>query len=148
MEEPRIGLVPSPGGAGLVGLPVWMWTNNPEVTWVGDPDRLTATVTVPGVEVTATAFSSRIIWDMGDGSVILCWNPGIAWESSKKDSPSPWCGYTYGRPSRGQPGGVYNIVATTIWDVHWEGGGRIGDLTIYRASTSQLRIEELQVVNQ
>jgi hypothetical protein len=49
MVAPIIGIVPEPGGTGLVGLPVWMWSQDPGRTFTPD----WATAAVPGLAVRA-----------------------------------------------------------------------------------------------
>ncbi|HCT76687.1 MAG TPA: hypothetical protein DGT23_08895 [Micromonosporaceae bacterium] len=139
---PDIGLAPDPAGSGLVGLPVWMWTRVSAATW----GPSSATASVPGLSVTATARADHIIWSMGDGTVITCGSPGAAYQTSYGDSASPNCGHKYLQPSRGQTSGRYQITATTRWTVTWSGGGRSGTVAINRSSSTSLRINELQVV--
>lgn len=136
----QINAAPDVNGAGLVGLPVWLWTAVNADTW----GPQSATASVPGLSVTATATASKIEWRMGDGHSITCDKPGTPYTSGSGTSPT--CGYTYTRPSRDQAGGRYTITAVTTWDVTWAGGGQNGTLTVTRQSTSTLKIDELQVV--
>lgn len=151
---PQIKTVPATGAAGLVGMPVWLWTPGtvilpgvPAVTWF-TWGPVSATASIPGLSVTATALGARIVWNMGDGTSVTCNSVGTAYVSTMGVKPSPTCGYTYKRPSTSMPGGKYVITATTTWNVSWAGGGTSGSLTVTRSSTSSLRINELQVVTQ
>lgn len=146
MRGPRIGLSPDPGGTGLVGLPIWMWTEVTPQTW----GPVTQTASVPGLAVTARAVATRITWDMGDGQTVVCRNAGTAHDKAKhRAATSPTCGYDgYRRASRSQPGGRYPITATTTWQVRWwvVGGGATGTETLTRQSRTSIDIDELQVV--
>jgi len=138
---PAIGLAPSPTGSGLVGLPVWMWTEVTPATW----GTATATASVPGLSVTAVATSQYIVWNMGDGTVKTC-NEGTPYLRSYGDTTSPSCGHKYTWPSRMTSSGQFAITATTTWNVTWAGGGRTGAVSIDRVSNTSIRINELQVV--
>jgi hypothetical protein len=144
----QIGISPSPNGAGLVGLPVWMWTEVTPQTW----GPITATASVPGLSVTARANASKITWEMGNGKAIVCTNPGTRYDKAAHGaSRSPTCGYDgYAVASRERSGGRYTITATTTWHVDWwvVGGGATGTETLTRQTTTSIRIDELQVVTQ
>lgn len=142
LTGPDIGMAPSPGKTGLVGLPVWLWTAVSAKTW----GPASATASVPGISVTATARAKRIVWDMGDGHTVTCTTPGTPYTTSKGDRPSPTCGYVYTRSSASQSDHVFAVMATTTWAVTWIGGGESGALTVTRSSTTQVRIGELQVL--
>ncbi len=138
-----IRMAPDPGGAGLVGLPVWMWTPSTPQTW--GPN--TASASQAGVTVTISAQATRITWDMGDGATVTCTTPGTPYDPSYGARPSPDCGYAgYAKPSRGQRGGKYRVTATTSWQVTWSGGGESGVIPVTRQSQTAVRIDELQVV--
>ncbi|MGC4851820.1 hypothetical protein ACLQ24_00120 [Micromonospora sp. DT4] len=144
IRGPQIRTAPDVNGAGLVGLPVWLWTDVNANTW----GPISATASVPGLSVTATAKASRIEWRMGDGHAETCTNPGTPHRDGSGAGPSPTCGYDtgYRKSSLGQPGGRYTVTAVTSWDVTWAGGGRAGTLTVARQSTSTIKIDEMQVV--
>ena len=144
LTGPAVGTVPAPGHIGLVGMPVWLWTDVTPRTW----GPASATASVPGLSVTATARASRIEWDMGDGSTVRCANPGTPYKDSYADRPSPTCGHIYTRTSARQPGKAYSVTATTTWLVTWTGGGESGQITLTRPSTTRIRVGELQVLVQ
>jgi hypothetical protein len=139
-----IGRVPNVGGRGLVGMPVWLWTDVTPTTW--GPIEITAAV--PGLSVTAKAQATKIVWAMGDENSVTCTTPGTKWTPALGVGPSPDCGYMYSTPSRNRPGGQYTITATTSWSIHWwvNGGGATGDENTTRTSTTTIIIDELQVV--
>jgi hypothetical protein len=142
LDGAAVGFAPSPDGAGLVGLPVWMWTEVNANTW----GPVTASATDTGLTVTITAKAQQIVWNMGNGDSVTCANPGTKYEAWRGRSASPNCGYTYRTASRNQPGGRYAITATTTWQVDWAGGGETGTITTTRTSNITIRIDELQVV--
>ncbi len=146
LTGPEVGIAPDPGGTGLVGLPVWMWTRVNARTWSPPPVRLSAL----GSTVVVEARVDRIVWDMGNGDVVVCdRGPGTPYQDHHGAARSPDCGYDgYARPSHTQPGGVYEVTATTHWLVRWrfEGTGVTGTESVPRQSSVQLHINELQVV--
>ncbi|MFB9178151.1 hypothetical protein ACFFX1_08390 [Dactylosporangium sucinum] len=146
MRAAQIGISPGRDGAGLVGLPVWMWTTVTPQTW----GPITATAAVPGLSVTARGNATKIRWEMGDGHAVVCGNPGTAYDKAAQgSSSSPTCGYDgYSAPSRTKPGGRYTVTATTTWHIDWwvGGGGASGAETVTRVATTSIRIDELQVV--
>ena len=130
------------GGTGLVGVPVWLWTGTGPTRW--GPNS--ATATVPGLSVTATARASKIVWELGDGTTLTCHGPGVPYDRASGRTVSPTCGHLYERSSARFASHTYQITATTTWDITWAGGGQNGTLTRSRTSTAQLRIGELQVL--
>jgi hypothetical protein len=140
LAQPQIGMTPTPGRTGLVGLPVWLWLEG------GIWTPVSATASVPGLSVTATATPVRVVWDMGDGTTVTCRTAGVPYRASAGDAMSPECGHRYERPSSAEPDEAYDVTATVTWDIQWAGGGASGDLTQVRSATAQARIGELQVV--
>lgn len=144
---PDIQMAPDPGGTGLVGLPVWMWTTVTEHTWAPEPLRLSAL----GWVVVVEASVDRMVWEMGNGVTVVCdQGPGTPYQDHFGAQPSPDCGYDdgYDRPSSGQPDGTFAISATSHWLLDWrfEGTAVSGTQEAVRASETSVRIHELQVV--
>jgi hypothetical protein len=144
MRAPEIRMAPPPGStSGLVGLPVWMWTE-PGEEHLG-PTR--QSVSAGGVTVTAVGEVSRIAWDMGDGTTVVCgagtpYVPGAGGES-------PDCGHVYAQAStRHVPGGAWPVTATSSWTITWSGGGLSGTETLELSSSAELVVGELHVLNQ
>ncbi|MDT0275505.1 ATP/GTP-binding protein [Blastococcus goldschmidtiae] len=145
MRAPEIRMAPPPGStSGLVGLPVWMWTERGEA-FLG-PTR--QSVSAGGVTVAAVGRVGRIVWDMGDGTTVVCgagtpYSPGA-------EGPSPDCGHVYAEASsRHVPGGgPWPVTATSTWTVTWSGGGLSGSETLELSSSSELFVGELHVLNQ
>lgn len=140
LAGPAIGITVPPDRLGLVGVPVWLWTEVSPTTW--GPNS--ATASVPGLSVTATAKVSQISWDMGDGNTVVCATAGTPWFEGGIESPT--CDHIYDRPSVGQPNDAYTVTGTATWVVDWSGGGTSGSLTVTRASSTTVRIGELQVL--
>jgi hypothetical protein len=140
LDPPAVGMAPNPNGAGLVGLPVWMWTDVNANTW----GPIGASATDAGLTVTIKAQAKNIVWDMGNGDSVTCANPGQKYDGSAGASPA--CGYTYRVSSHNQPGGRYTITATTTWTVDWAGGGEAGVIVTTRTSNTTIEVDELQVV--
>jgi hypothetical protein len=144
LRGPDIHLAPEPDGAGLVGLPVWMWTPATEQTW----GPASASLTSLGITVSVTANAEQVRWDMGDGNQVLCDHPGTPYQAQYGAEPSPTCGHVYAEPSRDQPDGRYPVTATTQWRIDWriQGTAINGTAPTTRDSSASVRIHELQVV--
>jgi hypothetical protein len=145
MYAPQIGMAPPPGStSGLVGLPVWMWTERGEHTT--GPTRESASA--GGVTVTAVGSVSRIVWDMGDGNTVTC-GAGTPYRAGS-DAESPDCGYTYATASANHVpgGGPWPITATSTWTITWSGGGQSGTDVLELSSAAELAVGELHVLNQ
>lgn len=140
LTGPAIRTSIAPELTGTVGVPLWLWTEVSPTTW--GPNS--ATASVPGLAVTATAQAVRIVWDMGDGQTVTCDGPGTAVIPGVVESPT--CDHVYTQPSAGQPGDAYQVTATATWQVSWTGGGEQGSLTLTRTSSSSVRIGEVQVL--
>ena len=140
LTGPQIGLSIPADKFATVGVPVWLWTVATPTTW--GPNS--ATASVPGLSVTATAHARQIVWDTGDGRSETCANPGTPYYTGGVVSPT--CQHVYERSSADQPHEAYALRATTTWDVTWTGGGTSGSLTVTRVSTGRIRVGEVQVL--
>lgn len=126
----------NPDSMGLVGLPVWLWTEPTDVTW----GPQTASVSAVGVTVSATMEVVKVEWDLGDGTVLTC-GPGTPYVASYGLQRSPTCGHTYSRI-----GTPYTITASSTWEGSWSGGGESGELSLTLTTTEQLAIGEAQAI--
>lgn len=142
LKGPAIGIVPEPGKTGLLGMPVWMWTETGPSTY----GPTSATASAGDVTVTATARVSKIVWEMGDGSTVTCESAGTPYKSSYGKRKSPDCGHLYEESSAGEPGGEFTVTATSTWAIEWEGGGESGTDSEVRTSEVQIQVGEAQVV--
>jgi len=155
MHAVGVGLAPTPvesnpKSIGVIGLPVWMWVNNPtSSTYSTSDDPLTASASAGGITVTARAYVERVEWNMGDGSDPITCGAGTEYNVSvdgKRESPD--CGYTYTKTSWDQPNHQFAVTARSYWRVDWAGAGQSGTIRLPAlASTVHIREGELQVLN-
>ncbi|WP_260147636.1 ATP/GTP-binding protein [Streptomyces sp. CEV 2-1] len=143
LKGPQIGITPKPGGRGVVGMPVYMWTAKGPETY--GPN--TASATAGSVTVTATAKVSKIVWAMGDGTTVVCTTAGTPYRPEFRMTPSPDCGHRYALPSSTEESGKYHVTATSTWAIDWTGGGESGQLAEVRESAVNVTIAEVQVLN-
>ncbi|MFC8953673.1 ATP/GTP-binding protein [Streptomyces sp. NPDC057101] len=144
LRPPAIGITPKPGGRGVVGMPVYLWTERGPETY--GPN--TASASAGGVTVTATAKVSRIVWNMGDGKSVICTTPGTPYKAEYGKQPSPDCGHRYTAPSSTTGTGTYHVNATSTWTVGWQATtGQSGQLTETRQSAVNVTVAEVQVLN-
>lgn len=138
---PAPTLILSPAGQQLVNLPTWL-----AVTGFA---AQSATATVPGLSVTATARPTTVMWVLGDGASVTCDGPGTVFAAGDDPSAaSPTCGHTYRASSAGQPDGVYVVGATVQWSVSWAGAGQIGILPeLTTTATGRVPVAESQALN-
>lgn len=136
-----VGIVPEPrpGSIGLLGLPTWMWAENPGPTTIGP---ITRSASAGGFTVTATAHVDRVVWRMGDGQVVTCMGPGTPYADSYGRQSSPDCGYTYSKAGR------YTVTATSYWVVDWTGLGQTGQIPLDLTQSTSITMGEAQVVSQ
>jgi hypothetical protein len=131
----------NPTGDQLVNLPTWMWLSS---GW----RPVSATASVPGVSVTATATPTSVIWAMGDGTTVTCNGAGTPYSAADPEAPSPDCGHVYRRSSASQSGQAFPVTATVYWIVSWSGAGQGGtfpDMTT--AGSASFRVAESQALN-
>jgi hypothetical protein len=142
LPQARIGL--SPAGTQLVGLPVWLWLAP------GSWSPVSATASVAGVSVTATARPVRARWGTGDGSAVVCTGAGTPWRAGMDPAAgSPDCGYRWPRSSAGARGDAYTLTVSVTWQVGWAGAGRSGTVAgLSTAATRQVRVAESQALIQ
>jgi hypothetical protein len=146
LEGITVGFAPDPnvpGSKSYVGVPIWMWAENPTPLNYGP---YVQTTTLGEVTITATAQVSSVVWNMGDGSTVSCAS-GTPFNSAFGAVDSPTCGHRYSRTSASQPGGTFPITATSQWQVTWEGGGESGVIPLTTTATSAVQINEIQSVN-
>lgn len=128
---------------GAVGLPVWLWVDNPGPSTTG-PN--TTSATAGPVTVTATATFEGMTIDMGDGTTITCDGPGTPYPGTGIQE-SPDCGHVYEQMSDDQPEGLYTVSITAHWSVTWESNtGESGEIPVNLDTTKQLRIGSYQSV--
>ncbi|GAB3762670.1 hypothetical protein BKA15_006005 [Microlunatus parietis] len=96
-----------------VGFPIWLWTE-------GGTESDSVVERSGPLTVSVSVRLTEVAWDLGDGTKLRCnrgtsWRPGIP-----AGKPSPSCGHIYTSP------GVYNVVATSRWELAWSAGGESG----------------------
>ena len=142
LQFPMPSIAANPSGEQLVSLPTWLWLS-------GGWRTVSATVTVPGVSVTATATPTSVTWSMGDGSTVACAGPGTPFApGSDPKASSPDCGHTYRTSSASQAGQAFPVAATVHWTVTWVGAGQGGvfpDMTT--TGNAAFRVAESQALN-
>ncbi|USX56436.1 hypothetical protein [Lentzea sp. HUAS12] len=132
----------SPSGTQLVRLPTWLWLSG---GWAPS----SATASVPGVSMTASATPLSVTWSMGDGISVTCPGPGTPYQDvADPESASPDCGHTYVRSSAGEPRQAFVVSVTVLWTVTWNGAGQTGtfpDLTT--TGSTAFRVAESHALN-
>lgn len=143
LPSPDIRANPDPRHDLLVQIPIWLWVD--PSTW----GARSATASVPGVSVTATARPTQVRWDMGDGTTVTCTGAGTPWRADTDPSAaSPDCGHVYRRSSAASSGAAFTIRATVTWTVSWVGGGTDGTLPpLTTTATLTVRVAESQAIN-
>ena len=131
----------NPPGAQLVGLPTWLWVDNP---WF----EQTATAAVGGISATVHARPVGVDWDTGDGGSVLCDRGEVYDPTRPSRSQSSRCTHVFQYSSTGRPGGVYNMRAIQRWVAWWTsstgGGGPLGILS--SSATAAIHVLELQAL--
>jgi hypothetical protein len=132
LPYPHPVLSPAIGADQLVGLPTWLWLEP------GSWATLDATASVPGLSATAMATPTRVRWDMGDGTVVTCDGPGIAYDPARDDDvQSTDCKHTYEHVSAGEPSGAYPATVSIDWAITWSAtNGQGGTLPATSRGTS------------
>lgn len=140
---PVVESSPGNGAPLVVQLPTWVWIAP------GSWAPVSATASVPGESVTATATPVRATWSWGDGISTVCAGPGTPFTPGVSDpaAASPTCGHTYHVTSGRQPGLKFPVTATVSWSVSWSGAGRSGVLQDLTTSATVWRtVEQVQSV--
>lgn len=122
LPTPVIQSSPGNGVPQTVELPTWAWL--PRNQWAS----LSATASVPGESVTATATPLSVTWSWGDATSTVCHGPGTAFVKGVSDptSASPDCGHTYRQTSARASNQQFTVTAVLAWSVVWSGGGQAG----------------------
>jgi hypothetical protein len=127
----------------ITGLPTWLWIDP------ADWHPLSARSELSGFWVEVTAEPQRVIWDMGDGTVIECDGPGTPYDPAvPDDAQSTDCEHIFQDVSADEPDGRYAASATVDWAVSWEAStGATGELAdTSRTTTFGLTVTERQAV--
>jgi hypothetical protein len=133
LPTPAIRLSPALPAPQIVFLPMWVWLDAD--SW----DSRSATASVPGLSVTATATAQKLVLSPGDGATVICNGRGTEWTAGTDPAAASTCGHTY---TTLPPRGVFTLRATVTWSVAWAGGGATGtvpDLTTTAAVDLEVR---------
>jgi hypothetical protein len=144
LQKIQIGITPEQGKTGLVGLPTYLWVDNPGPRTLGP---ITDSATQGNVTVTLTATVDHVTWSLGDGTTLRCRGTGTPYQDAFGAAPSPTCGHTYRRPSTSLTGGAYPVSATAVWRVEWTGAGQSGSIPFQITANGTVRIGEAQALN-
>ena len=142
LELPNVVIALNPPGDQLTHLPTWLSLD--PASWTPK----SATASVPGVSVTATARPVQASWAMGNGETKVCTVPGTKWTPGTDPRlPSPDCSYTYRHSSAGASGGRYTVTVTVTWEVTWAGAGQTGTVPgLTTTGNVPVTVEESQAV--
>jgi hypothetical protein len=138
LGSPSIEMAPPPGSSQLVGVATWLWIE------AGAWQDKTATAAAGPVTATATATPLKVVWDMGDGSSVICDGPGTPYSASDPNATTD-CAYTWPAP------GSFTVTATVYWSVTWTatgaaGGGNLG-VQAGPAAQAPVTVTESQAIN-
>ena len=144
LPGPAVGMSP-PSNSEVVNFADWLWVD--PATW----HPISATATAGPVSATATATPDRVVYDMGDGSSVVCNGPGTLYDPTiAPDRQTTKCSHAYLESSAGQPTNRYTVSATIYWSVRWTsqgaaGGGSLGEVRGATTSTP-VEVDEIQAV--
>jgi hypothetical protein len=144
LPTPEVAM--SPPGEQVVHVESWLWLDG--ALWRPHSSSASA----GGVTATVTATPSRTVWDMGNGDVVVCDGPGVAYDTRRSAAgQSTDCSYTYRVSSAGRPGDAYPVTVTVEWQLSWTvtgapGGGALPALTT--STSTAVPVGEVQALNQ
>ena len=96
----------APADVGLAGLPAFFWLAE-------EPQPISATASVRGVTVTATATPTEYAWSFGDGQERRTTHPGRRWTKKRDGSIE----HTY------EAADSYDLDVTIMWSASWSLNG-------------------------
>ena len=135
--EPRV----NPPDAQLVGLPMWMWLDEP---W----ELVRATASIGAVWASVWAWPHAALWEFEDGTRVWC-DRGVAYEPWRR----PWeqhseCTHTFVHPTASLPDGVTWVRVTVFWRVEWTSSDGAGEPlgTVSRSVQVPIRVLEAQAL--
>jgi hypothetical protein len=136
IAPPVMRLSPPLGTPQLVGVPTWLWIDDPWVT-------LRASATLGGVTATVTATPTSVVWDLGDGSTVTCDGPGTAYDQARvPEAQQTDCAHIF------QRNGLHPLTATVTYTTGWT--ATTGDAEpldpITRSSTTTITVNEAQAL--
>jgi hypothetical protein len=144
LTAPGLGVFPGglrdpayPEASGAVGMPVWLWADDPGP---GVSSTLVRNTKLRDYDMRIEVSLSKVVYDMGDGGTVTC---GLGMEpvGVHAPRPSPTCGYKY--LEKGQ----YTVTAATEFKVEWSSkAGRHGVFPFTLTRSGVYDVGEIQVV--
>ena len=131
----------NPPGAQLVGLPMWMWLDQP---W----ERVSASASIGAVWASVSAWPETVLWEFEDGSRIWC-DRGVAYDQWRLPTEQfSACTHTFTRSTARSTDGVTWVRVTVFWGVEWASSDGIGEPlgTVTRSAQFPLRVVEAQAL--
>ncbi|MFY1635478.1 hypothetical protein ACN27F_19760 [Solwaraspora sp. WMMB335] len=142
--KPAIRTAPGPGDPGLVGVPIWLWSEHTQASW----GELDAERSDRGLTVRVAGKVTRVTYRMGNGDSVTCSraNAFTRYNPQTSNVWNPPCGYDEGYSAPG----TYSITATAYWEVYWEINGVFQEVfdTVEVSNTATIEVDELQVVRE
>ena len=99
ISPPTIRTSPEAGGRLYVRVPTWLWVDG------GWWHAYQATASAGRVTATVTATPVTATWGLGDGAVVSCSGPGVAWRPGLPEDATD-CAHTYTTSSAADPDGA------------------------------------------
>jgi hypothetical protein len=124
----------NPAADSMVAIDTWFWVDG------GAVEPVSATASVPGVTVVATAEPGGVSFDLGDGTTLRCDDFGTPYAPGATST----CTHAY------EAAGTYGITATILWRGSYtiNGGAPIPIETgVERTASFTLNVNEAQAVN-
>jgi hypothetical protein len=140
--DPDLSVTPH-HGRHLVQAPSWLAVD--PGTW----QALGASASAGRVVVTATLTPSEMAWDLGNGDLQVCDNPGVVWQAGLSEAEST-CSYTYTWPSIDTPDNTYDLSGTIRYEVSYttNAPGNYGPFVpVERTTVQTIEVVEIQAVN-
>jgi hypothetical protein len=131
---PQHTIETNPDITGLVAIDTWFWIEG------GGLEPVSATASVPGVTVVATAEPGGVEFDFGDGTTGQCEGAGTPYSEGATSA----CTHEY------QAAGTYTVTATIRWTGSYtvNGGAPVPIETVAeRTASDDLPVEEAQAIN-
>lgn len=145
IPTPVLDIAPPPVPGGYVNLGMFLA--------IEPPAPVTARADAGGVWAQATATLTSTTWDMGNGDIVECAGPGVAYQGQDvpREVEGP-CGYTYPWPSAPQFTGTddlaYHAAVTAVWSVQMTASDGRNDALdpIDMVFEYQYQVREIQAV--
>jgi hypothetical protein len=139
--DPQLAVTPH-HGKHVVQMPSWLAVE--PVYW----QTRTASASAGRVTVTATLTPYETEWDLDNGDIVTCANPGTVWRRRMPEDRNT-CGYTYTWPSINPPDNTYALAGTVRFAVGYttNAPGTYGPFTpLERTTTQTIQVVEIQSI--